>query len=111
MPSKPNILVVCGRNKRRSRTAEHVFKNDSRMSIRSVGLSPQSPRQIRESDLVWADLVVVMEYRQSARIVKEYRALDLPTIHVLDIPDEYEYLDPELVELLEDGIGSLLEGG
>jgi protein-tyrosine-phosphatase len=44
---KPNILVVCGRNKRRSRTAEYVFKNDQRFNIRSVGLSPKSEQQIK----------------------------------------------------------------
>ncbi len=40
MTERPNILVVCGRNKKRSRTAEHIFKNDNRFNIRSAGLSP-----------------------------------------------------------------------
>ena len=51
-PIRPNILVVCGRNKRRSRTAEHIFKNDSRFNIRSVGLSPKSDRKISEKDIL-----------------------------------------------------------
>lgn len=42
---KPNILVVCGRNKIRSRTAEYLFKNDVRFNIRSVGLSSNSERK------------------------------------------------------------------
>ena len=61
MTERPNILVVCGRNKKRSRTAEHIFKNDARFSIRSAGLSPQSNRKISENDLNWADLVFVMD--------------------------------------------------
>ncbi|GJM63063.1 hypothetical protein PEDI_36150 [Persicobacter diffluens] len=35
----PHILVVCGRNKKRSLTAEAIYKNDDRFFIRSVGLS------------------------------------------------------------------------
>jgi len=61
MIERPNILVVCGRNKKRSRTAEHIFKNDDRFSIRSAGLSPKSDRKISKKDLNWADLVFVME--------------------------------------------------
>lgn len=53
---RPNILVVCGRNKKRSRTAEYIFKNDDRFNIRSAGVSPKSDRQITEKDLNWADL-------------------------------------------------------
>ncbi len=57
MPQRPNLLVVCGRNKKRSRTAEHIFKNDNRFNIRSAGLSPKSDRKLSENDLNWADLV------------------------------------------------------
>lgn len=51
MSDKPHLLVVCGRNKKRSRTAEHIFKNDERFDIRSAGLSPSSTRRISEADL------------------------------------------------------------
>ena len=108
MTEKPNILVVCGRNKRRSRTAEYVFKNDSRFNIRSVGLSPKSERQIKEKDVDWSDLVLVMEDGHSTRISGVFRELELPPIEVLHIEDEYEYLDPELVELITDRINSTL---
>ena len=105
---RPNILIVCGRNKRRSRTAEYIFKNDSRFAIRSVGLSPKSDRQIKEKDISWADLIFVMEDGQGARIAGTYRKMDLPPIHVLHIEDEYEYLDEELIYLLTDKINSTL---
>lgn len=108
MAERPNILVVCGRNKRRSRTAEYIFKNDSRFNIRSVGLSPKSERQIKENDINWSDLIFVMEDGQGARISGNYRHLDLPPINVLHIEDEYEYLDDELIELLTERINSTL---
>ncbi|WP_439582609.1 low molecular weight protein tyrosine phosphatase family protein [Dyadobacter bucti] len=106
--TRPNLLVICGRNKRRSRTAEHIFKNDSRFNIRSAGLSPQSNRKISESDLNWADQVLVMEADQKTKIRKVYQHLELPPIEILDIADDYEFMDEELVDTLKVKINSLL---
>jgi predicted protein tyrosine phosphatase len=105
---KPNILIVCGRNKRRSRTAEYIFKNDSRFNIRSAGLSEKSERLLSEKDVVWSDLILAMEDKHRARIRELYRDLNLPHIEVLDISDDYEYLDQALIELLEEKINSIL---
>ena len=101
---RPNILIICGKNKRRSRTAEFMFKNDQRFNIRSAGLSPKSDRKISENDLNWADLVLVMETDHRAKIKELYKHLQLPAIQVLNIPDEYEYLDEELIQLLIDKV-------
>lgn len=109
MTERPNILVVCGRNKKRSRTAEFIFKNDDRFNIRSAGLSPKSDRKVSENDLNWADLVFVMETRQRAKIWVLYRHIELPTIEVLNIPDDYEFMDKELVEMLSDRINDTLK--
>ena len=108
MDEKPNILVICGRNKKRSRTAEYIFKNDSRFHIRTAGLSQKSERKISESDLLWADLIFVMDNGQKARISGLYRHLDLPSIEILGIDDDYEYLDEELIDLIKDGINNTL---
>ncbi len=108
MTKRLNILVVCGRNKKRSRTAEHIYKNDNRLNIRSAGLSPKSDRKISENDLNWADLVFVMETDQRGKIWELYRYLKLPAIEVLHIPDDYEFMDEELVEMLMDRINGSL---
>ena len=39
------------------------------------------------------------------------RWLDGKTIHVLDIPDEYNYMDPELVGQLEQSVAAILGFG
>lgn len=109
MTERPNILVICGRNKKRSRTAEYIFKNDDRFNVRSVGLSPKSDRKISENDLNWADLVFVMETEQRAKIWGLYRHLELPSIEILNIPDEYEFMNDDLVELLTDRINASLK--
>ena len=108
MYQQPNILVVCGRNKKRSRTAEHIFKNDNRFKIRSVGLSPSSDRKISENDLRWANIVFVMEQDQREKIWDIYKNITLPNIEVLNIEDDYEFMDPELIEMLTERINDTL---
>jgi predicted protein tyrosine phosphatase len=97
----PHFLFVCGRNQWRSPTAARVYKNDQRIEVRSAGVSAASPHPLSQKDLEWADLVLVMEHRHKKRIVETYRALDLPRIIVLDIPDRYEFMDEELIELIK----------
>jgi protein-tyrosine phosphatase len=108
MTDRPNILVICARNKKRSRTAEYIFKNDDRFSIRSAGLSPNSEKQVSEKDVKWAHAVFVMETDHRARICALYRHLELPPIEVLSIEDEYEFLDEELIEILTEKINDAL---
>lgn len=108
MSDRPNVLVICGKNKRRSRTAEYMFKNDDRFNVRSAGLSPKSDRKLSEKDLGWADLVLVMETDHRSKIKELYRHLELPEIIILNIPDEYDYMDAELVGILNDKINDVL---
>lgn len=107
MPIK--VLFVCGRNKRRSPTAEKIFRNDPRLSVRSAGTSPSSRRKIREGDLLWADRVLVMERKYAARIHAVFRDLDrLPPMESLEIPDDYEFMDAALIELLHSSMEEIL---
>ncbi len=103
-----NVLFVCGANKRRSKTAGQIFRGDARFYVRTAGLSPKSPHQLSVSDMEWADVVFVMEYRQKKRIVAAYRTIELPEIEVLHIDDLYEYMNAELIELLKDGVNDYL---
>lgn len=102
------ILVLCSRNQWRSPTAEEVFRGRSDVSVRSAGTSPSARRRVNERDIEWADLVVVMETKHRDILRKRFgRPLPVPVV-VLHIPDEYPFMDPELVELLEDGISALI---
>ena len=60
-------------------------------------------------DVRWADVIMVMEEKHKSRLVAEFTGLlDNKPIHVLDIPDEYKFMDPELVEMLEQSVSSIL---
>ena len=104
-----NVLFVCSRNQWRSPTAERIFRNDSRMSVRSCGLSDSSPRKLRVADIEWADVVFVMESKHRSRIRESMsQVLGQTPLHVLDIPDDYQFMDPELIDLLQERVESYL---
>lgn len=94
------VLFVCAMNKRRSVTAEHMYRNDARLQVRSAGLRTEAPRRVAEGDLKWADVVFVMEREHRSTLKKRFAALELPLIEVLDVPDDYAYMDAQLQELL-----------
>ena len=104
-----NVLFVCSRNQWRSPTAERVFKGHPAIVARSAGTSLSARHHISHADIDWADVILVMEEKHRQRIVAEYRRLVEHTpIHVLDIPDEYKYMDPELIDILEQTVEPLL---
>jgi predicted protein tyrosine phosphatase len=95
------VLFVCSKNQWRSPTAEAIYRDDPRLSVRSRGTSNSAVRTIRENDLIWADLVLVMEQKHRSRLLASFPDLTkFLTIHVLDIPDDYGYMDDDLVQLL-----------
>ena len=105
------VIFVCSRNKWRSPTAEKVFFNYPNLKVRSAGLSSQSPRTLSTADLAWADIVFVMEQPHKKQILKIFRdsEVTLPEIHVLDIPDEFQFMQPELISLLRETVPQYLD--
>ncbi|ABC27331.1 predicted protein tyrosine phosphatase [Hahella chejuensis KCTC 2396] len=105
-----NILFVCSRNQWRSPTAEQVWRRHPELSVRSAGTSPKARKTIGPADLRWADVILVMEDKHKHRLMADYgRLLQHKQVHVLDIPDDYQYMDPELVEILQTSVACLLE--
>ncbi len=100
MPHRLKILFVCAMNKQRSVTAERIYRNDARVEVRSAGVRAGANRRVSEADLRWADVVFVMEREHKQWITRRFEGLTLPPIDVLDIPDEFELMDPALVEML-----------
>ena len=109
MPQPLNVLFVCGRNRRRSPTAETIFRDDPSLSVRSAGTSDSSKKRITEGDLLWADLILVMERKYAARIRALFPEAAFPTLRSLDIPDDYDYMDAELIELLQSAVAHELD--
>jgi|SRR3989338_58489 len=93
------LLFICNQNKHRSKTAELLFKKD--YETKSAGLYNEKP--VTESQLKWADILLVMEEEQRAEIAKRFPKLYLQKrILSLNIPDIYSFNQPELIELLNE---------
>lgn len=105
-----NLLFLCSKNQWRSPTAEKVFERDPGIAVRSRGTSRSARRTVTARDLQWADLVLVMEPKHKRRLLADFpgeaRAAE---IHVLDIPDDYRYMAPELVEILRETVPAFLD--
>ena len=107
--SRLNVLFICSRNRWRSPTAEKVWRSHPSLSVRSAGTSPNARRHVSPEDISWAEVIFVMEEKHKSRLVAEYaRLLEHKPLHVLDIPDEYKYMDPALVEELQHSVGAIL---
>lgn len=105
-----NVLFVCSRNQWRSPTAEQVFRRYPGMNARSAGTSRNARKPLSPELLNWADIICVMEQKHKNRLVAEYRRLvENKPLYVLDISDDYRYMDPELVALLEEIVPTLPE--
>lgn len=105
---RPNLLFVCSRNKRRSLTAEMIWKNDERFAVKSCGTSPSSRIKVSEKLIRWADVILVMEKRHKEIILQQFQShLYAKTIKVLGIPDDYELMDKNLIENLESKLTEL----
>lgn len=103
------LLFLCSRNHWRSPTAEAVYQNDARVQVRSAGVSSAARIRVSEKLLLWADVICVMEHWHKKRLRDDFPDLmrDLQ-IEVLDIPDDYEFMDPTLIELIQERVEPLL---
>ena len=96
-----NILFICSRNKWRSATAETIYKGSTVHLFKSAGTEPSAVNKVSAKHITWADLIFAMEKKHKQRLMEKYpEETRFKQIIVLDIPDEYEYMDKELVDML-----------
>lgn len=99
---KKRILFLCSQNKLRSPTAEAVFAGHPSVEVDSAGLNHDAEVPLSEEQVEWADLILVMESNHRNRLNKKFgKSLAGKRIAVLNIPDDYDYMDPGLITLLK----------
>ena len=102
-------LFVCSRNRLRSPTAEALFATWPNVETDSAGLAPDAEVPLSSEQIAWADIIFVMEKIHRNKLSKRFpRHLKGKRIVCLAIPDDYAFMDPELVRLLETRAGSYL---
>jgi predicted protein tyrosine phosphatase len=77
--------------------------------VRSAGTSTSARKTVNTKDIQWADTIFVMEEKHKRRLKAEFsRLLNYKDIQVLDIPDEYQYMDEELIDILDQSVREYL---
>jgi len=97
-----NLLFVCSENRLRSPTAEAIFSNYDGIDAIGAGTNADADTPVSGDLIEWADIVFAMEKSHRNKIAKKFSALRKnKRLVCLGIPDDYAYMQPELVEILE----------
>ena len=103
------MLFICTQNLLRSPTAERIFSDRVGLEVASAGVAADAVNPVSAELVQWADLIFVMEKRHRDVLFRRFRRpLQDKRVVCLDIPDEFDFMDPVLVRLLEAKAGPLL---
>jgi predicted protein tyrosine phosphatase len=104
-----NVLFICTQNRLRSPTAEQIFSDWPGIETQSAGLGNDAGNPVTPELLAWSDMIFVMEKTHRIKLSTKFRPhLGGKRVICLDIPDEYDYMDPVLVQLLRQKVTRFL---
>ena len=102
-------LFVCSQNRLRSPTAEEVFSSLPGIECASAGTDDLANVPLDPELIAWADAIYAMETVHRNRISKKFKKyLNGKRIIVLNIPDDYAFMQPALIAVLQRKVGPLL---
>jgi predicted protein tyrosine phosphatase len=105
------LLFVRNQNELRSPTAEAIFSNDPDLVVRSAGLNNDAEAPLGAEDIEWAEIIFVMEQARKRKLQKRFKAsLKSQKLVCLSIPDDYEYMQSELIALSKKKLPQFLQG-
>lgn len=103
-------MFICSRNKWRSLTAEKVFQGVKGYQVRSAGTEHNARIKVTSGHIGWADVIFIMEKKHKRRLQDKFGPMlngDKKVI-CLDIPDEYTYMDEDLIEILQSRVSEYI---
>lgn len=102
-------LFICSQNRLRSPTAEQVFATWPGVETDSAGLGQDAEVRLSPEQLAWATVIFVMERPHRRKLSRDFKAhLNGKPVICLQIRDDYTYMQPELVALLQKKAGPFL---
>ncbi|MCO4292533.1 protein tyrosine phosphatase [Solitalea sp. MAHUQ-68] len=105
-----NLLFICSKNQWRSPTAEAIFKNHPYHHAQSAGTENGARIKVSEKHIRWADLIFVMEKKHKQRLQQYFPMVIVEKeVIILDIPDDYQFMDAELIEMIKVSVSPYLE--
>ena len=97
-----HVLFICSQNRLRSPTAEQVFSKYTGIECSSAGLNHDAENPVTAELVQWAEVIFVMEKAHRNKLSTKFkRSLGGKRVICLEIPDEYDFMAPELVRLLK----------
>ena len=103
------LLFICSQNRLRSPTAEAVFAEYVGLEVDSAGLDRGAESPLESEAIQWADIIFVMEKSHQRKLSRNFQPwLKHKRVVCLDIPDQYEYMESALVDLLKKKVLPLL---
>lgn len=104
------LLFICSQNRLRSPTAEQVFSLHQHLETASAGTNHDAEVPLSAELVEWADLIFVMEKTHLNKLRSKFKRhlRGHQRVVCLDIPDDYDYMDPALVTLLQAKVGRYL---
>lgn len=102
-------LFICTHNKLRSPTAEHIFAGWPGVETDSAGIGADAEVPLAPEQIAWATVIFVMENVHKRKLSQKFqRHLNGKRVICLGIPDDYDYMQPELVALLQKKVAAFL---
>ena len=96
------VLFLCRQNRMRSPTAERIFSKRPDLDVRSAGTAADALARVNANMLEWADLIFIMDDHQRRSLGRHFSGHpSLDRLICLDIADDFTFMQPELVELLQ----------
>jgi predicted protein tyrosine phosphatase len=96
------VLFICSRNRLRSPTAEQLYSETPNLEVVSAGLNNEAEVTVTPELLDWAELIFVMEQKHRNKLSRTFPdSLRNKRVVSLDIPDDYDFMDPALILLLK----------
>ena len=97
------ILFVCSGNIDRSPTAENIYSGRRDLEVKSAGTSDYARTHVSAELMEWADIILCMEKKHTQKIKKKYPDIaGNKVIDTLDVPDKYDYMNINLVNMIRE---------
>lgn len=103
------VLFICSQNRLRSPTAEQVFAQHPGIECTSAGTNIDADNPLTAETVQWAEIIFVMEQVHRRKLSSRFgRYLHNKRVICLDIPDNYEFMDPRLIAILKTRVPAFL---
>jgi len=97
-----NYLFLCSMNRLRSPTAETIFSELPHIEVDSAGINRRAEVRLSAEQIEAADIIFCMEKMHKRKLSENYaKYLKGKRIVVLDIPDNFPYMDAALIKILK----------